>query len=1197
MSTSRRYLFSAACLFSLLVLAGGPALAQQDRGTFTGIVTDPAGLAVPNVDITVENVQTGAIYKSRTNELGQYTIPNLPVGRYRLTFEAPGFRTTVRDGLSLSVAQVARVDVQLELGATTESVTVTAEVPLLQTESPDVGTTLDSRRVIDLPLSFSGGRYPEDFAYRLTPGVEGDNWTSRINGSPAFAKEVLLEGASATIYIQGHFGESSVSLEAVEEFKVQTSGMSAEYGRTAGGIFNFVMKSGTNEPHGSGMFQFRNESLNANSFANNAYGRPRPRDRRHNWALSFGGPVLIPKVYDGRNKSFFYLAFEKYKDQNRGTGTPSRTVPTLPWYDGDMSNYLTGELLGRDALGRPVYRGQIYDPATVRALPDGTIIRDPFPGNIIPKSRMSRVARNVAEIMKKHYPPMVEGAMINNSFFPTFNTYKFEQKQFSIKGDHYISTQHKLSGVFAWIDRPRILLDQGGLWDFNDPEGGPFSKARLQKVETHMGRFSYDWTIRPNLLNHLGLAFNRQFNPSRSLHYDEPGAKILGISGIDQEHNYPEINWSGGDRVSLDPIGYITNDFLVGTTWEALNTLSWIKGRHSFKFGIDWKRSTLSDHFVPTPGSFNFSADLTGLPGFAKTGHPFASFFLGAVSSASVPIDPPMTSDMYSIAAFVQDDIKVNPRLTLNIGLRWEAQPQQTEWHDRLHNFNPKLIDPWTGLPGAVEFAGKGPGRNGRRYFYDNQWNDFAPRFGFAYRATNFMAVRGAYGVFFNARTPNDWAGAPYGRKYGFTQENRIPPAGNYPAFNWDDGYRGRVTQASLDPSNKQDFWGLVSWDPDGGKVAYTQQWNFNLQFELPAQMVLDLGYVGTKSTGLIANQLRQLNQMDPKVLQLGDMLGQWISSEADLPPQAKALGAVYPWTKVPPEQRPMGGWLPIQQTLQPFPQIMYWNTILSYNSPLGFSTYHALQIQWNKRYSHGLSWLANYTFSKSISNLSSNFSTWTNYGRPLDYYNLRLEKAVSDYDITHTVKIGLSYELPFGKGRKFGSNWHPIIDALLGGWEFQYLGNYRSGMPLGFPGTGIPNFNEATNRAVFENPRGEPLMVHFDESKFDLSNVSTPGFAAHKIINTKIVRDTRRYELGNAAFRVSQARGFPYYTEDMGLHKNFTVAEKYRFQIRWEMLNALNRHRFSTIETHPASPLFGQVTGVDGGFYRTMQLGARLDF
>lgn len=1192
---------SAVPLLVLLLALATAASAQQDRGTFTGIVTDPSGAAVPNVRITVRNMATNALYHSRTNELGQYTVPALPIGVYSLTFEADGFKTAVREGLRLQIGQVARVDVSMELGATMESITVTAATPLLQTDAPDVGLSLDNTRVIDLPLSFSGGRYPEDFAYKLTPGVEGNNWTSRINGSPAFTKEVLLDGASATIYITGHFGESSVSMEALEEFKVQTSGMNAEHGRTAGGVFNFVMKSGTNDWHGTGMYQFRNEWMNANSFANNFYGRPRPRDRRHNWALSGGGPVTLPKIYNGKDKSFFYVAWEKYKDANRGTGTPSVTVPTLPWYEGDMSNYLTGELLGRDALGRPVYRGQIYDPASVRTLPDGSVVRDPFVGNIIPKSRMSRVSQKVAEIMKKHYAPAIPDALINNAFFPTFNTAKFEQKQFSIKGDHYFSAQHKMSGSYAWIDRPRTLLDQGGVWDFNDPEkGGPLSRARLQKVETFMARLSYDWTISPTLLNHFGAAFNRQLNPSTSWHVDEPGGEILGLKGINGKSNYPQINWGGGDRVNLATIGYLANDKLIGTTYQILDTVSWMKGRHAFKFGGDIKKLTLADTGNPGPGTFNFSADHTGLPGFARTGHPFASFFLGEVASASVPILTPTTSQMYSIGLFILDDIKVTPKLTLNLGLRWDGQPAQTEWHDRLHNFNPALRDPLTGLPGAVEFAGTGPGRSGKRKFVEDQWNDFGPRAGLAYQVTNKIVFRSAYGIFYLARVPNEWSGVPYGNKYGFTQTNQVPSRGIYPAFNWDNGYPGTVQAAKLDPSNSDGSqWNLTTWDPEGGKVAYTQQWNANLQFELPGQMVVDVGYIGTTSIGLPFNQARQINQVHPRFLALRDDLGKWVNSQAAIPESARALGAIYPYERIPEGQRPGGGWVPVWQTLAPFPQVLSWNVLQSYYTPLGFSTYNALQIQFNKRYSHGLSWLANYTFSKSIDNLENAFNSWVNAGRPMDYYNLKLEKTISPYDQTHIVKIGVTYELPVGKGRLFLTSMHPALEFLAGGWTLQYLGNYRSGMPLGFAGTSIPNFNAATNRALIINPQGQSLMVDFNPAAFDMGSITRVN-PSHKIINTSIIRDPAdidRYMYGNASFRMSGARGFPLYQDDFGLQKNWRLKERVRFQFRWELLNAFNRHRFSTIETNPARPLFGQVIGVDGGFYRTMQMGARFEF
>ncbi|MGE5569065.1 MAG: TonB-dependent receptor domain-containing protein [Rhodospirillales bacterium] len=1190
--------FSVFLVVLLTLLICIPSFAQQDRGTFTGTVTDPTGSVVPNVAVTVQNMETNVTYTSRTNAVGSYTIPNLPIGRYRITFEATGFKKYVRDGVTLNIAQVVRIDAPLEVGATAETVEVTAEAPLLQTETPEVGTSLSTQQVIDLPLGFSGGRYAEDFAYKLTPGVGGNNWESHINGAPSFSKEVVLDGASASIYISGQFGESSPSMEALEEFKIQTSGMSAEFARTAGGVFNFVMKSGTNDFHGSGMFQWHNESFDANTFANNFYGRERRRDRRDNWAVSAGGPVYIPKVFDGRNRWFWYSAYEKYNESFAGGGSPTVTVPQTEWYDGNMSSYLTNEVIGKDALGRDVLRGAIYDPATTRFV-DGQMVRDMFPGNIIPAARISQVSRNLAAIMKKHYMPEVKQAdgsyaLINNSFFPVSNQAGFNQTQFSTKSDFVITDAHRISGSFVWVDRPRTLLDQGGVWDFNDPDGGPLSRARLQYVASHYVRLAEDWTISPTMLNHMVLAYNRQINPSTSKHVDEPGGQILGIKGIKQDSNFPEIDGLSGDRVGFPLLGYQANDILAGTAWQFINTFSWMKGKHSIRFGFDYRWNGLNARNDAGPGRFNFSSGVTGLPGFNQTGHGFASMLLGQVSSASGPADVPVGSQFPMYSWFVQDDWKVSPRLTLNLGLRWDYQPQGTEKYDRLSNFNPFIMDPVLNVLGAVEYAGKGEGRNGKRMFYPNQRNDFGPRIGFAWQATARTTLRGGYGIFYSPRVPNGWSGVPWGQKMGFAPTNTVnEPAPNTAAFSWDDGYPGVVKPATLDPSAASYLWGPVSWDPDGGRVGYTQQWNFNIQRELPGQMVLDIGYIGSKSTGLQANELRRPHQMPYSSLALKDTLGQWIDSQSAIPAAAVALGARY--ASLP------GTWVPVSQTLQPFPQIPNWSAIYSWNSPLGFSTYQALAIQLNKRMSHGLQFLSNYTFSKNIGNISSAFGdTWgQNWGRPMDYFNLALEKSVLEFDRTHVVKIGGSYELPFGRGRRFGTNWSRPLSFVAGGWQIMYIGNYSSGAPMNLGATGTPNFNAATNRPFIVNPDGKPIRnPNFRASDFDMTDISTAR-PNKTYIDTSLVIDPvkiDRYARGNAPRLVSQLRGTPSYFEDISLLKNFVPTEGVRVQFRAEFLNVLNRHRISDFTTGAASPLFGQVSGVSDD-RRVIQFGLRADF
>ncbi len=711
-----------------------------------------------------------------------------------------------------------------------------------------------------------------------------------------------------------------------------------------------------------------------------------------------------------------------------------------------------------------------------------------------------------------------------------------------------------------------------------------------------MSRFAYDWTVTPTILNHFIASWNRQRNPSLSKHLDKPGGQLLGIKGIRQDSNFPQMGFGGGDRINFPLVGYQSDDLLVGNAWQFANTLSVMRGRHSMKFGVDWRTNGLNARNNAGPAQFNFGADVTGLPGFVQTGHAFASMLLGQVNSASVNIDTPVGSQFRMLAMFFQDDWRVNNRLTLNIGGRWDYQPQQTEKYDRIHNFNPLLTDPNTiGLLGAVEYAGTGEGRTGSRNFYPNSMKHFSPRVGLAYQITQKFVFRAGYGIFFNGRIPNDWSGVPYGMKYGWQAQNVVnQPNAGVSAFNWDNGYPGVVQPPGvLSPSIAQNLWGPVGWDPDGGRVGYTQQWNTNFQYELPAGVVVDLGYVGTKSTGILANQLRQINQMSPSHLVLGDVLGQWIDRQSAIPASAQARGATYPFANP-------GTWMPVQQTLQPFPQIPNWSTVLSNNSPLGFTTYHSMQFQVNKRLSHGLQFLANYNWSKSIDNLDSAFGSWTNYGRPLDYYNLGLEKTVSAADRTHIVKVGAMYDLPFGRGRQWGRDTNPFAEFLAGGWTLQYIGNYMSGLPLGFGGTGVPNFNNAgVQRALIINPNGDSLRnSSFDSSAFQMNNISAQGYAPHRYINTSLVRDPPRYTFGNASYRMSQIRDFAFYNDDISLQKNFPFLSERggRIQFRAEFLNLFNRHRFAGINTNPANPLFGQITSVSND-RRQIQFGIRADF
>ncbi|MBE0658959.1 MAG: TonB-dependent receptor, partial [Bryobacteraceae bacterium] len=752
-------------LFVCCMVLAAPLAAQLNRGTITGIVTDSTGASVPAAQVTVKQTATNMTTRVATTDSGQYNVPNLPPGLYEITVEATGFKKFVLSNAELRATDVIRIDAVLDVGSMVETIEVAASVERVQTDSPQVGTSLTNSGLIDLPLSFSGARNMENFAYKLTPGVAGSSWTSHINGSTTASKEVLIDGASTTTNRGGHNGESTVSLEAVQEFKIQTSGMSAEFGRFQAGVFNFVMKSGTNQLHGTAYGALRNEALNANTWVNNFRGVGRPLDRRLNGAGSIGGPVFIPKVYNGKDKTFFYTSYEQYRDRTGGFGAPNRTLPLAEFYDGDFSRLLQTVNAGTDALGRTVKRGAIYDPATFSQLANGRYIGEMFPGNIIPKSRFSTVSQNLNSIATKHYLPTVKDAagvtpLVNNGLFPVATTPEFDQYQFSVKADQQLNSVNRLSGSYSYTVRPRLLLDAGGMWDITDNLGGPLSKARLQRTRSSLIRLAWDWTISPTTLLNVNTSYNRFANPNNSVHRDVDGAKELGIKNL-STFGYPTINWGGGPYVAPATPGDPQASFAAYNSGGVLATLTMTKGKHFLKMGFDHRRFQFNNQ--PTPGgSFNFNARATAIPNEtfsgSQTGYSFASYLLGIVDSAGLSAPVGLGGRRMYLAGFFQDDYKATRTLTLNFGVRWDFQPPYTEVADRMASWNMTKTDPQSGLPGAYDFAGTCNLCSGSRYFGTRSHNDLGPRFGLAWQVSDKWVVRSAYGLFFEADNNNSYS-------------------------------------------------------------------------------------------------------------------------------------------------------------------------------------------------------------------------------------------------------------------------------------------------------------------------------------------------------------------------------------------------------------------------------------------------------
>ncbi|MGH9718781.1 MAG: carboxypeptidase regulatory-like domain-containing protein, partial [Bryobacteraceae bacterium] len=886
-------------LFTLI--AAGSLLAQLNRGTITGNVTDASGSAIPSVKVTATSAGTGQATVTTANEFGQYSLPNLVTGTYTLTYEAANFKKSVRERVELGVTQVLRIDIPLELGSVIEVVSVTSSLPKLQTDSPEVGTSLDNKQLLELPLTFSGARLAETFAYKVTPGVSSNTWTSNINGSTAFSKESLLDGATVTTYLSGHFGESSVSVEALQEFRIQTSGMSAEFGRAQSGVFNYVMKSGQNQIHGSVYGALRNEAFNANTFANKFRGQPRGRDRRQNFAFSFGGPVVIPKIFNGHNKTFFYATYEKYRERLTGFAAPNTTAPQPEWLDGNMSRLLQTVIPGTtDALDRQVVRGAIYDPNTFRQLPNGRWIGDIFPNNTIPVSRFSQVSRNVLAMVKNGYLPVVknpDGAipLVNNAVRPSAGTPEFDQNQFSSKGDQMLSSTMRLSGSYSFTNRPRLLLDQTRLWNPADPMGGPLTSARQQIIKSQLARVAHDWNVSPAILNNFTVYYNRMANPNQGAFRNIDGAKELGIRNL-STFGYPNINWGGGPFVGLTNIGDPQNDFQVYMGFGLLNTTSFSRGKHFFKAGIDVRHNHLNTR--PTHGgSFNFNARSTAIPNEAisgtQTGYAFASFLLGIVDSGSLSDPVGLGGRREYLGLFFQDDWKVTSRLTLNLGLRWEYQPPFMEVADRVSSWRAGVRDPLSGRNGAYQFAGNCSGCTGGRYFGSNSLRDFGPRIGFAWLAGEKWTFRGSYGIMYEGDLFNGFSGTPLGKSssvqvggtWNLNADAVNPWAG---IFNWDTGVpANRFVPPSYDVSwGNNNRPGMI--DPNYGRTAYTQMWNLNMQRQLATRLVLDIGYVANKATGIRAGELGILNQIDPSLLQ---SFGRNLLNQVRNPAEAAANG------------------------------------------------------------------------------------------------------------------------------------------------------------------------------------------------------------------------------------------------------------------------------------------------------------------
>lgn len=1207
-------------IFALLVLAtAATSFSQSDRGTLAGTILDQSGAAVADASITATGAATGAVYKTTSTSTGAYRIQDLQVGSYDIVVTAPGFKTAKKTGFVIQINTVAALVITLEVGEVTQTLTVAADTPTLQTESSDVGTVVTTRQIIDLPLAVASSgqsnlRSPEAFVF-ITPGTTGPGssdsssgtFQAKLAGGQNFGNEILLDGASTARADSGSaFDQTAPSVEALQEFKVTTSTVPADFGRTSGGVESFTTKSGTNAFHGAAFDIFRNEALNANTWFNNLQHLPRNPDKKNDYGGSVGGPVWIPKLYNGHDKTFFFFSWEQFR-QTQGT-TSTSTVPTADQRAGNFASLINkNNALGTNPCdGSTIFQGQIFDPSTTRTV-NGQLCRTAFPNNQVP---VSAVAQNILNFIP--LPTTANQNQLQNNFVFAAST-PILDTTYTVRIDHNISQSDKL--FFSYSKRVQDQYNTAPVFPV------PVDVRFHHPFDTYYYRVGWDHFVSSTVLNHLNVGLNRILNSSvsTSANGTDWPAK-LGIAGA---HGpiFPQIQFNN-DNQGLSSYGTANDDIDSINSLVVADSVSWSIGRHTVRFGLDWRSFQFShiDHAHESPGLQFDVGQTAAQPNQNKlTGDPFASFLLGAPSNLALAIrsSQPRFISNYG-AGFIQDDFKVRKNLMLNLGLRYSIETPRHEAHyDQsvidLTAPNPGAISPGgTPLLGALVFGGNGSGRSGKSASgATTYYRDVAPRLGFSYAPEALFGrfrntvLRGGYSIYYAALSYADFG---VSLTDGFTASPSFASADGY-HFATDPrtgnpvllstGVPAFPAPPNLDPAQDNGqfgggFGGPTSVVNSYGRPGMVQNWSFEVEHQLAPDLILSVGYVGTHATRL-RSALAQINDLNPSFFSLGSCLNLTLNNTAGTP----CANVTAPFTQF---NSLYGGGATVAQALRPFPQYQGINTDCCLEN-LGQSTYNALLVKLERRFHSGLNLLASYTYSKTLTDADSalpSFASFSGAGSVQNPHNLKGEKSLSYQDIPHTFVLSYLYELPVGPGKKF-MNQGGALGKVIGGWQVGGVQRYQSGQPIAFGGaSGVPGF-DGTIR--FDRVAGQPLLSPTAGS-FNVGQVFLNGggtgctenpngtftapagvatyFNCAAFIDpnqTAVVNSRGSYAFGNFP-RVTGFRSYRYLNEDFSISKRTAIRESHAIIFKAELINAFNRHTFTRPDSGPTDGSFGSSFG-----------------
>jgi hypothetical protein len=1126
--------------------------AQLAGGSITGIVKDQSGQGITNAEVTAINTATNQAFHTSTSSEGYFTFPVLQASVYKITVHAQGFKEYIHENIKLDIAAALEVDASLSVGQVSETVTVTTEAPLLETENSSLGQVIPNRSVDDLPLD---GRNSYGFA-SLVPGVNApigfsqtafDEYNDQflsINGSRPNQNQFLLDGgqnSEPAFTGPGYYP----SVDVVSEYKVETNNLDAEYSHSGGGVINVITKSGSNKFHGSGWEFFRNTDLVANDYFSNLAGLPRADFKFNQFGGTFGGPII-------HNKTFFFFGYEGLRWVQAGSGVG--TIPTALQRSGDFSQTVDGS-------GNVI---PIYDPKTT--VPDpanpGQFLRTQYPGNKIPLGEQDPVAvALLAYLPPPNQPGTSTGA---NNYITNFSS-PITENSFSLRIDHAITGTQSIFGRYSINDtaqtRPNLYGTANPNYVISSPTAGT---DFLRQQQATVG---YTNSLRSNVVLDLNSSYIRYFI-GRTLPGYNVDPTVVGLPSYfktlaaQQTPCFPTIGASGqGLNLSLGNIG---GGFIGGSCYTLSDvypdlrengTVTVVHGKHSFKFGADFGIAWLyTPRYEPAGPTFNFSPGATAGPdplnstAASTTGVGLASFMSGdgqgGGGSVSFSNSQYVSSKYWGI--FAQDAWRISQKLTLNIGLRYDYDAPWTERHNRLSDFDPTITSPVqvVGLPqlhGGLTF----PGVNGvSRSEFDPYRKEIAPRLGFAYSLFSNFTVRGGYGIFFaplggagynGNSVPDDGFSAT--TPWITTEPDGVTPL-NFMANPFPLGFN-KPTGSSAGATTYLGLGAVGTYR--NRQIASQQQWNLDTQTVLPGKMLLDVAYAGGRGDHLYGDY--NPDQLPDQYLSMGSALLNQVPNPFYGNPLIQAGGL-------------SGTTVSAEQLLLPFPQfsgVTYGNA-----SSFGASLYNSLQAKLVRRFANGFSVLSSYTWSKLRDNIGASETGFPGSVVPgsgiQDWDNLKKEWSVAEFDVPHYWTTSGIYELPFGKGRKYLKN-SGKADYVIGGWQLEGINSFISGYPVVvYPANQTLNNNGGFQRANWNGQKaaGSGRVDKRLNSYFNVAQFSAPA----------------PFTYGNSPRLISSLRTPITYNTDLSFIKKVKFAERFTGEFRFEAFNVFNHPLFGGPDT-----------------------------